>query len=54
MNKELELETYLSISQRRYNIYLVDKYNVKIIYQNEEIINDEIINYISLTNFGSS
>ena len=51
MTEKGNFETYLSISQKRYNIYLVDKYNLKIIYQNDENINDEIINYISLTKF---
>ena len=44
-------ETYLSISQSRYGIYLIDKYSLKIIYQNEKNINNESINYISLSEF---
>ena len=40
MNKDLELENYLSISPNKFGIYLFDKNNLKNLYKEELIIND--------------
>ena len=40
MNKDLELENYLSISPYKFGIYLFDKNNLKNLYKEELIIND--------------
>ena len=45
------LETYLSISPSKYGIYLLDKKNLKKIYQSEEKIDDKSINHESFTHF---
>ena len=41
MNKEEELENYLSISPNKFGIYLFDKKNLKNLYKQELIINDD-------------
>ena len=51
MIEEHNLETYLSISPKKYGIYLVDKKNLKKIYQSEIIIDDKLINYESFYRF---
>ena len=38
MNKELEFETYLSISPYKFEIYLLDKKNLNNLYENKLII----------------
>ena len=40
MNKDLELENYLSISPNKFGIYLFDKKNLKNLYKEELIINN--------------
>ena len=40
MNKDEELENYLSISPRKFGIYLFDKKNFKNLYKEELIVND--------------
>jgi len=51
MTEENNLETYLSISPKRYGIYLIDKYKLDILYQSEEKINDDLIDFNSLSKF---
>ena len=41
MNKNLELENYLSISPNKFGIYLFDTNNLKNLYKEELIINQE-------------
>ena len=49
MNKDLELENYLSISPNKFGIYLFDKNNLKNLYKEELIINDNS-KFLNLTN----
>ena len=53
MTKELGFEVYLSISQKKYEIYLLDKKNLKIIYKEEFFIENvtDLIDYNLLSNF---
>tara|TARA_B100001057_G_scaffold91156_1_gene87495 strand:- start:1079 stop:1783 length:705 start_codon:yes stop_codon:yes gene_type:complete len=53
MNNELSFEVYLSISNKKYEIYLLDKKNLKNIYKEEiHIENDtDLIDYTLLSNF---
>tara|TARA_Y100000768_G_scaffold365053_1_gene325999 strand:- start:670 stop:1374 length:705 start_codon:yes stop_codon:yes gene_type:complete len=53
MTDELSFEVYLSISNKRYEIYLLDKKNLKNIYMEELNIenNTDLINYNLLSNF---
>ena len=51
MTEENNLETYLSISPKRYGIYLIDKHKLDILYQSEEKINDDLIDFNSLSKF---
>jgi len=53
MTEELSFEAYLSISQKKFGIYLLDKKNLKNIYKEElQIENDlDIINYNLLSRF---
>ena len=41
MNKNLELENYLNISPNKFGIYLFDTKNLKNLYKEELIINQE-------------
>ena len=41
MNKDLELENYLSISPNKFGIYLFDTKNLKNLYKEEIIINQD-------------
>ena len=40
MNKEVELENYLSISPKKFGIYLFDKKNLKNLYKDELIVSE--------------
>ncbi len=53
MNKEKELEYYLSISPNKFGIYLFDKKNLKNLYKKELIINEnsKSIDFINLKKF---
>ena len=53
MTKELSFEVYLSISQKKFEIYLLDKKNLKNIYKEEIIIKNDtdLIDYTLLSNF---
>ena len=53
MNKELEFETYLSISPYEFEIYLLDKKNLNNLYENKLIIKhpNNFINFNLLTVF---
>ena len=53
MNKDLELENYLSISPYKFGIYLFDKNNLKNLYKEELVINDksEFLNLDELKKF---
>ena len=53
MTEESSLEVYLSISQKKFGIYLLDKKNFKNIYKDELSINDytDLIDYNLLNNF---
>ena len=53
MNKDLELENYLSISPNKFVIYLFDKNNLKNLYKEELIINDnsKFLNLTDLQKF---
>ena len=53
MNKDLELENYLSISPNKFGIYLFDKNNLKNLYKEELIINDnsKFLNLTDLQKF---
>ena len=42
MNKDLELQNYLSISPNKFGIYLFDTRNLKNLYKEELIINQNI------------
>ena len=48
MNKEQEFENYLSISPNKFGIYLIDKKNLKNLYNEELVINDNN-NYIDFS-----
>ena len=47
MNKDQELENYLSISKNKFGIYLFDVKNLKNLYKEELIINKNV-NFIDL------
>ena len=49
MNKEEELENYLSISPKKFGIYLFDKKNFKNLYKEELILNDNS-NFLDFNN----
>ena len=53
MNKDLELENYLSISPNKFGIYLFDKKNFKNLYKEEQKIDDyrNFINHNDLKKF---
>ena len=53
MNKEQDLENYLSISSNKLGIYLFDAKNLKNLYEEELIINENInpINFDTLKKF---
>ena len=53
MNKETELENYLSFSPNKLGIYLFDKKNFENLYKKELILNENIntIDFITLKNF---
>ncbi len=53
MNKDLELENYLSISPYKFGIYLFDKNNLKNLYKEELVIKDksEFLNLDELKKF---
>ena len=53
MNKDLELENYLSISPNKFGIYLFDKKNLKNLYKEELVIkdNDRSLNLDDLKKF---
>ena len=53
MTEELNFQVYLSISQKKFKIYLLDKQNLKNIYKQELIIknNIDLIDYNLLSNF---
>ena len=53
MNKDLELENYLSISPYKFGIYLFDKKNLKNLYKEELVIkdNDKSLNLDDLKKF---
>ena len=53
MNKDLELENYLSISPNKFGIYLFDKKNLKNLYKEELLIkdNDKSLNLDDLKKF---
>ena len=53
MNKEHELENYLSISPKKFGIYLFDKKNLKNLYKEELLINENLnfINHSVLKKF---
>ena len=53
MNKENELENYLSISPKKFGIYLFDKKNLKNLYKEELLINENLnfINHSVLKKF---
>ena len=53
MTEELNFEAYLSISQNKYEIYLFDKENLKNIYKEEILLenNTDLIDYNLLSNF---
>ena len=53
MTEELYFEAYLSISQNKYEIYLFDKENLKNIYKEEILLenNTDLIDYNLLSNF---
>ncbi len=53
MNKEYDLETYLSISPNKFGIYLFDKKNLKNLYKAELLINENLnfINHGDLKKF---
>ena len=41
MIEEVDLETYLNISQNKFEIYLYDKINLKNLYENNHCFNNE-------------
>ena len=53
MNKELIFDVYLSISQKKFEIYLLDKKNLKNIYQEELYLDNDtdLIDYNQLNSF---
>ena len=53
MTEELSFETYLSISQKKFGIYLLDKKNLKNIFKDEAHLENEsnLINYNLLKSF---
>ena len=53
MTKELSFEVYLSISQKKFEIYLLDKKNLKNIYQEELYLESDtdLIDYNQLNSF---
>lgn len=53
MNKELEFETYLSISHDEFEIFLIDKINLNYLYQEKIKIEEpnNFINFDILTKF---
>ena len=53
MTEELSFEAYLSISQKKFGIYLLDKKNLKNIYKEELLIENDrdLIDYILLNSF---
>ena len=53
MNKDLDLENYLSISPTKFGIYLFDKKNLKNLYKKELIVNenDNSLDFINLKKF---
>ena len=51
MSEDSNIETYLSISENKLEIYLFDKIKFENLYSNEIIINDNSLDYISLNNF---
>ena len=51
MNKDLELENYLSISPHKFGIYLFDKTNLKNLYKEELVINEKSLNLSDLKKF---
>ena len=53
MNKNLELENYLSISPTKFGIYLFDKKNLKNLYKEELVIkeNEKFLNLDDLKKF---
>ena len=51
MNKDLELENYLSISPHKFGIYLFDKKNLKNLYKEELVINEKSLNLSDLKKF---
>ena len=53
MNKELSFDVYLSISQKKFEIYLLDKKNLKNIYQEELYLDNDtdLIDYNQLNSF---
>ena len=53
MTEELSLDAYLSISQKKFEIYLLDKKNLKNIYKKEFYLEQDIdqIDYNLLSNF---
>ena len=53
MTEELSFEVYLSISQKKFEIYLLDKKNLKNIYKEELIIESgtDLIDFNQLNNF---
>ena len=53
MTEELNFEVYLSISQKKFGIYLLDKKNLKNIYKEELYLKNDtdLIDYNLLINF---
>ena len=51
MSEDSNIETYLSISENKLEIYLFDKIKFENLYSNEIIINDNSLDHISLNNF---
>ena len=51
MIEEKNFQTYLSISRNKYAIYLIDKKNLKNLYQNEIYTDNDFENYNSLIKF---
>ena len=51
MSEDSNIETYLIISENKLEIYLFDKIKFENLYSNEIIINNNSLDYISLSNF---
>ena len=51
MAEEIDFETYLSISKNKFEIFLFDNKNLKILYQNELKLESSIIDLEKLSNF---